>query len=495
MSKFNSTIKSKPDATNLAGGKAYKQSPKLAIASLLLTSFASGSHYETESDAVERLKSLYGELSAEDKIFLAKAAIYARNEFGMRSITHIAANIILDDIKENKYSWASSFFSRVIFRPDDMSEIIACYWKDGKRSLPNSLLKGFRRAFNKFDNYQIAKYKMSDKDVSLIDIVRLVHPKPIERNAKALKELVYGTLKQTETWNAQLSAAGRNAKSDEEKQENKAKVWENFVAKGEKIEMMALLRNLKNIALQATSEVLGKALSLLKTKKLVTKSKILPFRFLTAYNEFVGNQPAVPQSSKITEAIAIAMEHSVSNVPKFEGKTLVALDASGSMFWDDTFTETRFAQGAVFAGSLFKSNDADLCLFSNNAMYAQNFNSLDSIITIMLQLYNQSQRAGTNFESIFELIKRSKIKYDRIIIISDEQSWCGNTKRGLTSYKSALDVNPKIYNIDVSGYGTLQFPEANCFCFAGISEKVFDLMSITEQDPAVLVNTIENLEL
>ena len=61
MSKFNSTIKSKPDTTNFAGGKAYKQSPKLAIASLLLTSFASGLHYETESDAVERLKSLYGE--------------------------------------------------------------------------------------------------------------------------------------------------------------------------------------------------------------------------------------------------------------------------------------------------------------------------------------------------------------------------------------------------------------------------------------------------
>ena len=56
MSKFNSAKVSSTATTNLAGGSAYKESAKLELASLLVTSFLSGDKaYEKEADTIKRL--------------------------------------------------------------------------------------------------------------------------------------------------------------------------------------------------------------------------------------------------------------------------------------------------------------------------------------------------------------------------------------------------------------------------------------------------------
>ena len=44
MSKFNETKKN--DVRNLAGGKAYKESDEMQLASLLLTSFGDDKYYQ-----------------------------------------------------------------------------------------------------------------------------------------------------------------------------------------------------------------------------------------------------------------------------------------------------------------------------------------------------------------------------------------------------------------------------------------------------------------
>ena len=90
MSKFNTTVtKSKTLTENLAGGQAYAQSDELAFVSMLLTSFVNDQFYKGSNDTLKDLKSLSERIK--DKEFLAKAAIYARDKFGMRSITHALA--------------------------------------------------------------------------------------------------------------------------------------------------------------------------------------------------------------------------------------------------------------------------------------------------------------------------------------------------------------------------------------------------------------------
>lgn len=500
MSKFNTTLKSKPDATNLAGGDAYEKSPKLQIASILLTNFCKDSYYENESEFIARLKEQFNLLSDEDKIFLAKAAIYARNEFGMRSITHVAAGIILDELKNTKFPWASRFFNAVVSRPDDMSEIISYYWKDGKKSLPNSLKKGFAKAFNKFDDYQISKYMMKDKAVSLIDIVNLCHPKATERNSSALNELVANTLVPAETFNNALSKAGRQASDEKEKAQNKVEVWKNFVAKGNKVEMFALLRNLRNIKNDADEDTWKAALTLLVDEHRIKKSKILPFRFLTAYSEF--KDPDV-RSQEARQAIMDALDISVANVPSFEGSTLVALDDSGSMFnnwygsyqFDSDYIDQPFTLGAIFASALAKMSNASLMLFDNDAGFIQDFNKKDSVMSIVRTIHNHAEGGGTNFSSVFELAAKYQLSYNRIILITDEQSWIGNTRSAFNSYKRRLGIDTKLYMFDLRGHSTLQIPERNCYSLCGFSDKTFDLMQKLELDPQALIHTIEEVSL
>ena len=86
MSRFNTT---KPTGTtNLAGGKAYKESKEMQLVSLLLTSFGNDKYYEKSDDIFKRLDDL---ITSCDKLFCAKAIVYARTVFGMRTITHYAA--------------------------------------------------------------------------------------------------------------------------------------------------------------------------------------------------------------------------------------------------------------------------------------------------------------------------------------------------------------------------------------------------------------------
>jgi len=88
----------------------------------------------------------------------------------MRSITHVLAGELARVVSGKE--WAKRFYSAVINRPDDMTEIIS-YLLANKQKLPNALKKGFANAFNSFDAYQLAKYRGETKNVKLVDVVIL----------------------------------------------------------------------------------------------------------------------------------------------------------------------------------------------------------------------------------------------------------------------------------------------------------------------------------
>lgn len=224
MSRFNAASKGTTITENLAGGKAYKVTPEYELASILLTSFVQDGYYRNAEDTLDQLKELIGKCNPE---FVAKAAVFARTKFGMRSITHVAASELA------KYAsgaeWAKAFYNAIIYRPDDMLEIISYYRaNNGKdKMLPNAMIKGFKNAFSRFDAYSLAKYRGEGKEFKLIDVVNLVRPVPTEKNAEAIKKLIKGELKsvgENETWESISSDKTRFA-SDKEKWEYIIDIW------------------------------------------------------------------------------------------------------------------------------------------------------------------------------------------------------------------------------------------------------------------------------
>ncbi len=485
MSLFNKLKKRNNKTVNRAGGEAFVQNPKMQLASILLTSFAQDQYYRSAKQTFDELVKL---LSTVDAQFAAKAGIYARKEMGMRSITHVLAVELA--IYISGQSWAKAFYNQIVKRPDDMLEIAAYYFANGGEKLPNAMKKGFAKAFDKFDAYQLAKYRGERKSVKLIDLVNLVHPIPTDRNATALEALVAGELKSTDTWEAKLTKAGQSATSNADKADRKAAAWKELVLTG-KIGYFALLRNLRNIAEQApglTTDVC----KLLTNKNRIRKSLVLPFRYLTAMDAI--NESGIDNKRPILKALNQALESSLDNVPKFDGRTLIVLDDSGSMTGGRrTNGKSPIQIGATFAAMLYKSNNADMMRFSDNASYTKPYFG-DAAMSIAERLIKSARAAGTNFNSIFETANKA---YDRIIILSDMQGWIGYNAptKAFADYKQRYGANPFIYSFDLQGYGSLQFPEQKVFCLAGFSDKVFDIMQLLETDRQALVHKIESIEL
>lgn len=480
MSKFNK-VSEGSKTENLAGGQGYKESSKLEFVSILLTSFVQDQFYRSETGTLKRIRELMTSIA--DKKFLAKAAIYTRTKFGMRSISHVVAGEIGKMVKGEQ--WTKVFFDKIVYRYDDLLEILA-YIDVKNNPIPNAMKKGFRKAFNRFDVYALSKYRCARKEISSVDAVNLLHPRPIEKNADAVKKLMQGELKSigdNVTWEARLSESGQKAESEEEKGELKKEAWKELILE-KKMKYFGLLRNIRNILEQAP-EILPQALEMLEDETLIKKSLVLPFRFTTAMAEI--EKLSGKDARTVLMSLNRAVETALSNVPKFDGDTLVVLDGSGSM------SGRPLDIGALFAAVLVKSNNADFITFSDTAKYLS-LNPMDSLSTITKRLIDMAESGGTNFHAIFTTANRS---YKRIIILSDMQGWMGYNvpTKEFNAYKKRYDCNPFIYSFDLAGYGTLEFPEKNVFALAGFSDKIFSVMEMLEQDKDALINTIESIEL
>lgn len=485
MSRFN-TKQATTKVENLAGGLSYQQDPKLAFISILLTSFVKDQYYRKADETMAALGQYIDQIP--DKRFVGKAAIYARTKFGMRSVSHVVAGELASKVKGEQ--WLKTFFNKIVYRPDDISEIMAYYKNLTGEKQTHAMRKGFAKALTRFDAYQIAKYRKDGADISLIDVANLVHPS----GSEAVGQLIKGTLPAPKTWEQEISKAGRT--EDDKKEELKKEAWAALI-KERKLGYFALLRNLRNI-IEQSPEVIEQACAMLADETLIRKSLVLPFRFMTAsrqlQNDGINDQ-------RVYKAINDALETSFANVPKFDGKTLVVVDHSGSMDSGDIGNMTLFEIGALFGVAMAKANYSDFMYFGDQAKYF-GIKSIDSTTTIVeilkgLNTYNTPGTAvghGTNFHAIFD---EANMPYERVIIFSDMQGWVGydTPKATFETYKRRTGANPKIYSIDLAGHGTMQFPEQDVFCLAGFSDKIFDLMKLLETDRSALITEIEKIEL
>jgi 60 kDa SS-A/Ro ribonucleoprotein len=482
MAKFASSAKvarkvpGRTVVTNAAGGPGYAQSAKLEFVSILLTSFVQDQFYRSENGTILRVKEL---LKQVDPRFAAQAAVFARNEFGMRSISHIVAAEIANSVKGQ--SWTKDFFNVVCRRADDPVEILAYYMATYGKPIPNSLKKGLAAALQRFDHYQLAKYRRDGQAFKMIDAVNLIRPK----ETPAIKALMTGTLKPADTWETKLTQAGQAAEDEESKSEMKAQAWAEMIRE-KKLGYLALIRNLRNILQSADSELVSLVCEQLRNKDAIAKSLVFPFQIHTAYEVVGGLNGSV--SRKVMGALDDAIDLSCGNVPKLEGDSVVFLDVSGSM-------SGKPAQiASIFAAVICKAWDADLIRFDDSAAYV-NYNRKDS--TMSLSRGFQFSGGGTNMPSAIQAMNR---KYSRVLILSDMQTWVGghaygNANTAMQAYTRKFGVKPFVYSFDLNGQGTMAFPEDRVAAIAGFAgDKLFKIMSLLEQDRQAMVHTIEKVE-
>ena len=195
------------------------------------------------------------------------------------------------------------YAEKIIARADEPAVGLAYQISKFGKPVPNSLKKAWAEALQRFNEYQLAKYRMENHVVKTVDVANISHPK-----AEAVSKLMKGELTVTgKTWEAIISADGSNTNS-----------WTKAV---DVMGHMALLRNLRNLIEN------GVGIELFKQKLLdgAIDGKQLPFRYYSAYKAVEHIAPP-----SLQDAIEDCLTMSLGNLPHFDGKVMSLCDNSGS---------------------------------------------------------------------------------------------------------------------------------------------------------------------
>lgn len=488
MSKFNTASENSMKTVNKENHVAYRMDWKTKLITMVLTSFFNEEKFY--GDNSEELTNVLVSGINDDPEFVMRLAIFARREFNMRSVSHVIAAYLAHE--NNGKPYAKMTIERIILRGDDATEILSCYLSIFGKPIPNSLRKALKAVFPTFDAYTLAKYKGEGKSVKMRDILCLCRPTPTsEEQSKVWKDLLEGNIAPAYTWETELSAKGNNKET-----------WEELIDSG-KVGYMALLRNLRNI-INAEPGNIQKVFDKISDKEAVLHSKQLPFRYLSAYR----NLPADKwDSGKARSALETAAEIAVENMPKIPGKTIIAIDTSGSMRQTiSSKSDIRCADISMLLGLMANRICEEAMVWSfDSQLYKIDVDKADNILRTAANA--KCPGGSTNMYLPLNYMIEKGIKADRIIYLSDNEcnynfdsSWAGfrynhgrQTVQSLADdYRKKINPNLWVHAIDLCGYGTQQFIGGRTNVLGGWSEKVFEFISLAEQGTDSLIKRIQN---
>lgn len=345
------------------------------------------SFYESGESIATRISKLADQCDLET---LSKLAIESRTVFKLR---HAPLLILLSMIKRGT-SITAKTIEEVINRPDEITELVALYWKDGKKTITRQMRVGLSKAFLKFNEYQLAKWNR-DGAVKLRDVLFLVHAKPSKDKEVLFKRIAEKKLEIPNTWESRLASG-----------QNKKEVFEDLL-RTNKLGYMALLKNLRGMNEAGVSHDL--IIDAIKKPS----ASVLPFRFVSAAKH-------APMFERYLDD---AMLKLLDNKEQIKGHTVLMVDVSGSM--------------GPMSGTISKKSDllridaacALAMLLSGICEHIRILTFSDSLVEVPARkgmalrdtILHSQPHSGTDLGKAVSVVMKN-LKYDRMIVISDEQS-------------------------------------------------------------------------
>ena len=520
----------KPDTTNQQGLPAYSQDKWLTLLTMLNTLKLEPQYYRSVTNTLKELQTLIDQCAKEDLYLTCQCIVYSRclGE-GMRTISHASSVFIAPYISGQEYS--KRFYGLwnkkeqkggVIFRPDDMAEILQGYialngqikqtvtlvngvpqsseTSTSGPKLSNAMKKGFKSVLESLDSYSLLKYKSK-----LIDIINLVHPSPklstakIEYNGEqvsTIDAIMKGYNVSANTWEVNQGEAGqivakavKEGKLDDQEAKQvltqaKADNWKELLDTN-KLGILAALRNLRNILINNPSQdTINKLCDLVSNPTLIREGKIFPYQ-LDVANEIMLSEFSTSYSRQISQALAKGYELAIPNLKELlPGNNVVFLDQSGSMTWEIKLPGSKngsrtscISKAALIAATIAKATNADIICFGSTARYVQYNPNLD-VFSLAKQL-SSSNMGGTDLSTAWKLAQQSNRKYTRTFILSDNEVNRGSTYNSYMSYVKNVG-HPYVYSVDLAGYGTNAIAGDKVRYYYGYGFAMFDDIAKSE---------------
>lgn len=488
------TLESNKDATmNYEGELAFKLDPLtdlyIRAASTLV---GENKFYESGKVADAELLDSIKRVLEIDPEFVLQLAVYCREELHLRSVPLMLLAEFANSNKIGTVPHARGYVTRTIQRADELTELMAYQFNRFKitkcnTKLPSMIRYGIRDAFHKFNEYQFGKYvKYNEKpEVSLRDALFQTHPEPINDDEKILfKKITDNNLDTPETWEV-MRSTGKMTWHDV--------INDVFHKNGKVMNYMAQVRNIRNCLQDkaVTNNDILLLCQMLIDEKAVLNSKMIPFRFLSAYREVQMMDTPHPLTSQVLDALEVAVSYSIKNIPKLDGTTLIACDVSGSM--SIPISKNSKVQnwdiGIVLGMMAHKFSDISITgIFGDKWKAIPLAKYSTGLLENSMKLRSISNEVGwsTNGYKIIQYLLETNTQVDRIMIFTDCQMWnsyhSGENFTELFIKYQHKYPNAKLYCFDLSGYGNIMIPQTTkgvCL-IGGWSDKVFDFVKVFE---------------
>lgn len=469
--------------------------------------------YEAGGDRDDRYTALVRQLAVEDPDWTAGLLGWLRTEANMRTAAIVgAAEFTKARLDAQEAGHSRQAIASVLQRADEPGEMLGYWTSRYGRKLPKPVKRGIADAVQRlYTERSLLKYDTGSRGYRFGDVLELAHPSPsapwqgdlfryaIDRRHRADAEIPGGmrvlladvvmrhraredatALLDAEavnsagmTWETVLSLAGDKV--------DKAKLWEAIIPS---MGMMALARNLRNFDEAGVSdEAAAQVCARFTDPEQVARSRMFPFRWWAAYKH--------APSLRWAHALEQALGHSLANVPRLKGSTLILVDRSPSMFPGYGFSTpnrsdiTLAEQAAVFGSALaLRAEKPTLVEFGGDSKEL----AVPRGGSVLKLIEGYGQIGGTDIPSA---VKRHWFAHDRIVIVTDEQTrpgWLPSNMLGHGGMRETAidDLVPKatpLYMWNMAGYkpGVMPSGKSGRHTFGGLTDQAFRMIPLLEQ--------------
>lgn len=493
------------DTTN--GGKGYQRTDKgeLFVAAI-------GSMGDKDAGISDRVRTLVGKVALDDPSWLLRFDRWLRDEANMRSTTiaiacafvhsRLEAGVVDETGPGPVPGLNRTAINVACLRADEPAKVIE-YWRAtyGPR-LPMPVKRGVADAVVRlYDEWTALKYDNVSDALRLGDVIELVHPRAKDPQQGYLFEYL---INRRHGWKRSdylfphlpLISASERLRSEGDRAALRAKLladpallkeagwtWENLSTLGPMdaeawqaviptMGYMALLRNLRNFDQagihSGSRNLVGGRLT---NRREVEKSRLFPFRFLSAY---------LNASSSWHSVLDQALEHSLHNVPALTGDTLILVDCSISM---NAKASAKSVMSRKQMAALFGVALAARCERSTLVRFGEGSQVVDQLPGVLATVQNRFPSMGgtQTTRTVKEWLDRDPT-VDRVVVLTDEQANSTSGQQG--TRLSVSDVVPDdvmLYTWNLGGKATAQAEATpSKHSFGGMTDQCFRLIPLIE---------------
>lgn len=516
--------------TNLAGGISYQRSLKERTLQVLTTGMLGDTFYASGERLAKEALETFTECRDKHPEFFARAIVVARNEGFMRKAPILGLAVLSAGGGRTKRLFEHAF-PLTIQIPDDLrlfTELVKSGTIVGRKGLGGMTVKQVAAWLGDISEYHALKYgSANSRGFTLGDITRLAHPKPASTAvAERLGWLVRGRkgLGENPGLNPQIRAleALKVATTEDAQVElirqgrlpfevvlpavSKAttRVWVELFHNAPYLNLLRNLATFGRHGVFADEANVKEAVERLTNHSAIERSKVLPFRFFAAWQEYCE---ADEHDLRITDAIRQACEISFCNMPTLGNrKVAIGTDVSGSMSGQiSEKSETRYIDIAgIFTGALLKRcEDQVIPLPFDTRIHANNDLSSRDDILVTTEKIERYCGGGTAVGAPIEYLLNRKIKVDVFIGITDNEDWAHGYGYSCSANFLALwrryrqEVNPdaKAYLVTIAPYQDAVAPagEKGVRFIYGWSDRVLNFISHDLENGETQIQKIERM--